>query len=338
MRRFPALCLLGMTLLLPVAANAQSRTPAPITAGVTSGDLAATVDRLRSANAEMQAQASELEAQNAQLTGRVETLEFLLSQTNDELNRLQVDNTEIGKRLKDYEARFARLEKRLAAAEAAMSAGASAGAAGTTNLDTASPDVGEAANAGAAGAVATSPAQPAPGETIITGADGSTRVVRRTVTSGETSSPVSAAKPPEGTLGTLPASQLPGEAGPLFAEAKSRLLRFDYAGAEQAFRAFLDVFGEDPQAGEAKFWLGEVLYQQGQYAASGTAFTEMLRDNPNDERAPDALVKLARSLRLVGDTKKACLALDTLPKRYPKVSSVTQNLANVERVRSACDG
>lgn len=141
---------------------------------------------------------------------------------------------------------------------------------------------------------------------------------------------------PEGSLGSLPASQLPGEAGPLFSEAKSRLIRLDYAGAEDAFRSFIDQFGKDAQAGEAHFWLGEALHQQQAYAESGAAYTTMIRSYPDDMRAPDALVRLARAMRFLNETDKACTALDTLPKRYPNASKVVRDLAAVERTRSGC--
>ena len=142
---------------------------------------------------------------------------------------------------------------------------------------------------------------------------------------------------PEGSLGTIPASALPGEAGPLFVLAKSKLIQFDYAGAEEAFRAFLERFGDDPQAGEAHYWLGESLYQQKAYADSGAAYTTMIRSYPDNPRAPDALGKLARAMRLIGDKEKACLALGTLPSRYPNASGVTRDLAAVERTKSGCD-
>ena len=141
----------------------------------------------------------------------------------------------------------------------------------------------------------------------------------------------------EGTLGQLRASDLPGEAGPLFAAAKSKLLNFDFEGAETAFRAFIQKFGDDPQAGEAQYWLAEALYQQDAYAESGKAYTQMIREYPNHARAPDALVKLARSMRYVGDMDKACNALNILPKQYPNASGVTRNLAALERTRAKCD-
>ena len=64
----------------------------------------------------------------------------------------------------------------------------------------------------------------------------------------------------------------------------------------------------------------------------------MIRSFPDDERAPDALARLARSMRLIGETERACQALRTLPQRYPNASRVVRDLAAVERTRSGCTG
>lgn len=316
----------GLALTAIPAAEAQRSNGAPIAQGITTGDIAATVDRLRSANAEALSRIADLEAERAQTIGRIETLEFLLSESNDEINRLNVENVEVGKRLREYEDNFEAMEARIASLEEALQRLTySGGYAGEY--------VGEYVGEGDVGTEG-EPLPPGVVRRTEIDPDGNTRTVWvRTVTVPEEGSGL-----PEGTLGQLPASQLPGEAGALFTEAKNRLLRFDYDGAQVAFQSFLTQFGNDPQAAEAQYWLGEVYYQQGAYPESGQAFTEMLRKYPDDERAPVALVKLARSLRLIGETENACKALATLPKRYPDASPVTQNIANVERVRSACDG
>ncbi len=148
--------------------------------------------------------------------------------------------------------------------------------------------------------------------------------------------PASSPALPEGSLATLPASQLPGEAGPLFAAAKARLIAQDDAGAEEAFQAFISKFGKDPQVGEAHFWLGEALFRQEAYADSGAAYTTLIRSYPDDARAPDALVRLARTLRILGENEKACTALNTLPKRYPKATKIVRDIAAVERTQAGC--
>ncbi|MEM7458843.1 MAG: tol-pal system protein YbgF [Pseudomonadota bacterium] len=323
-------------------ADAQGR-QADIVQGVTSGELAATVNELRVSNAELRARMTGIESDKARLNGKLETLEFLLSESRDEINRMQSDDAELERlitrlegRLSDQEKTIADLNERLVALQpepAFLSNGSGdsfsnpAEGAGDPSTADVAQQLDAATEAGAD--IASS---------------GPTRIVRR-VEAPDTAVVGAAATQlgpdgqplPQGSLGSLPASSLPGDAGPLFAEAKSRLLRFDYPGAELAFRSFLGQFSDDPQAGEAQYWLAEVLYQQEAYPESGAAYTDMIRTYPDDPRAPEALAKLARSMRLVGDTEQACNALNLLPQRYPNASGVTRNLAAGERVRSGCD-
>lgn len=277
------------------------RRGAPIEAGVTSSEFAEATARLQSTTADLNQAIQALEAENARLNGRIETLEFLLRQASEEQERLQEDDQEIGRQLEALTFTVNDLKDRLAIAE--------------RNAAVASDAIDEFEAQGATDA----PANAGGGARDLT--------IARAVDEGTL---------PEGSLGTISVSDLPSESGALFAEAKSRLLQFEYAEAEVAFKAFLDEFGSDPQAGEAQYWLAEVLYQQEAYAESGQAYTAMIREHPDDPRAPDALVKLARSMRLVGETERACAALETLPVRYPDASAVTKNLAAVERSRSAC--
>lgn len=267
---------------------------APITQGATSGDLAASTAQLRQSVAEMRVQINNLKADNSALNGQLETLEFLLSQSRDEINRLQDDDKAIADLIGQLEQTIEAQDARVSALESQLSGG------GLGSPRSFVTDPASAGDEGSAGSVD----------------DLESRQTR--------------------PLGTLPASALPGDAGPLFADAKSKLLRYDYAGAESSFRAFIEQFGDDAQAGEAQYWLGEVLYQQEAYAESGAAYTDMIRNYPDDPRAPDALVKLSRSMRLVGDPAAACAALGQLPSRYPNASGVTKNLAAVERSRSGC--
>lgn len=305
---------------LGASLGAPALAQAPIRQGVTSQDIAAQNQALQSQNAELRLRIADQEREIAELTGKVETLEFLLGQTRDEVNRMQGDDARIGQVLSEYEQRITQLTRRIDSMTERVA-----------NIGTQSE-----------GMVAGDP-----GQTVtVRNADGS--VSQRNVPADDTAtnSPPrpenftesSAPQPPQtGSLGTISASDLPGEAGPLFAEAKSRLLQFDYAGAEAAFTEFLQRFGDDAQAGEAQYWLAEVLYQQDEYEASGAAYTQMIRQYPDDPRAPDALVKLARAMRLLGETERACTALNALPQRYPNASGVTVNLAAVERTRAGCD-
>ena len=303
--------------LLAVPSTAQIVTTpvrsAPITKGVTTGDLSVQVDQARQAAADLLVQVNRLEDQLNTVNGRVEALEFQLGRAQDANSDLLTDNETLARDAQAMRLKLDQQSRAIAAMQMMLGiepepepvtdpyAGAASGPSGQSASMSAPSSNGR-------GVDSSGPVQLAPNGSSL----------------------------PEGSLGTIPASALPGEAGPLFAEAKSRLIRLDYAGAEEAFRAFIDKFGKDPQAGEAYFWLGEALHQQQAYADSGAAYTTMIRSYPDDVRAPDALVRLARAMRFLDETDKACTALDTLPKRYPNASKVVRDLAAVERTRSGC--
>ena len=339
---FKTLALVFASFLLLAAPALAQRGGAPIVQGTTSTDLAQQIAQARELSADTKVQVNTLSGDLMTLTGRVETLEFELQQARNEKEALVNDNEALAREIDGLKNELRAQTRAIQDLQARM-------------LGMEPP--GEEAPASLSDYPGAAPASPYPAATAGSLARPVTRTIDTIETSAETSgptrllpqsampapdegvtvdAPADAGSPPPGSLGTLPASALPGEAGPLFAAAKAKLVQFDYAGAEQAFRQFLDAFGDDPQAGEAHYWLAESLYQQKAYAESGAAYTTMIRSYPDDPRAPDALVKLARSMRLIGDTDKACVALDTLPKRYPNASGVTRDLAAVERTRSGC--
>lgn len=342
---------LASACLTMVAVPANAQRGAPINQGVTSSDLAAQVAQARQQNAQLQIEVGILTDDLRVMRGRVETSEYELKQARDEIEEMQDDDRDLAQQINDLRQEIADQKSEIRQLRAQLSG--DAGDIG--DFDEVDGD-GEASTRSLSGLSSSSSSGVRTTASSNDDSATSAGVTRRTTTvtrSGPTqivtnrsSNPVRAVPDSEAArersettssgLGTISASSLPGRAGPLFADAKSKLIRFDYAGAEEAFRAFIDAFGDDPQAGEAHYWLGEALYQQKAYADSGAAYTTMIRSYPDDPRAPDALVKLARSMRLIGDKEKACLALDTLPKRYPKASNVTMELSAVERTRSGC--
>ena len=319
-----------------LVATVPSFAQAPISKGQTSN-----MTQLQANTADLRIKMVDLETENARLTGEIETLQYQLNQSLQTIEQMQKDDIELDKQIKTLNGRLSQLARRLQALEN--------GAGATTTTTSQRP----AGTNGSAQTVRRSVTTQPAGPRKITGS-GAARTVTTTAGSeaaqsrtgqnqatpdtGTVTRVVTTNSGPQqtGSLGTIAASDLPGAAGPLFAEAKLRLTQFDHAGAEEAFRAFLDNFADDPQAGEAQYWLGETLYQQGAYAEAGAAYTSMIQNYPNDMRAPDALVKLARAMRLVGESERACVALAALPERYPNASAVTKNLAAVEATRASC--
>ena len=87
---------------------------------MTSSDFAATTDTLRAANAELGARLTGLEADRAELSGQVETLEFLLSQSRDQINDMQADDAEIGRLIDQLENRLSAQDSQIGNLEARL--------------------------------------------------------------------------------------------------------------------------------------------------------------------------------------------------------------------------
>lgn len=313
--------------LISFPALAQS---APIRVGP-GGSSYTTAQDIQSQIARQTADLGNMEARIAQLMGRIEDLELRLANNERSYETMVQTNQKLNEKLAGLTERVAELESRPVVSQQSMSTentSQSSSPFGGRVTDLRNP--GQTGQSAPFGQRSEPDLQGGQSDSDANARNTSTITTNRSATNQQ-------ARLPEGSLGTLPASQLPGGAGPLFELGKNRLLNFDYDGAEKAFRAFLEEFGDDAQAGEAHYWLGEVLYQQGDFAGSARFLTTMLQDYPEDPRRGEALVKLARSLREVGEPARACAFLGRLNQVAPDASAVTKNLARVEQQRSKCN-
>ncbi|WP_369058597.1 tol-pal system protein YbgF [Caulobacter sp. 73W] len=143
------------------------------------------------------------------------------------------------------------------------------------------------------------------------------------------------AAPPPGETGGLPMAQ---DVDPetAFANARQMLLDGDYAGAERAFAGFVEQHGDSPKGAEARYWLAETQYVRQAYPDAAASYIGAIRGWPKTGWAPDAVVKLARSLSAMNRAADACKTLDELPKRYPNASAAVKSRAATTRTQAKC--
>jgi tol-pal system protein YbgF len=114
------------------------------------------------------------------------------------------------------------------------------------------------------------------------------------------------------------------------------LKRADYPAAEEAFRAFIGKYPNDPLAGSAQYWLGESFYARGQYAEAASAFAEGYKRFPKGTKAADDLLKLGMSLARANQKQNACVALAQLDRDFPNPGSAIKERAVTEKKRLGC--
>ena len=122
----------------------------------------------------------------------------------------------------------------------------------------------------------------------------------------------------------------------LFDQAYGALNRREYSVAETYFQQFLDEYPSDPLAGSAQYWLGETAFVSGEYKTAADRFLKTFTNFPTNERAPEALLKLAISLRRLGNNPDACATFAELATRYPRAPQQVMQRADAEKKRANC--
>ncbi len=117
---------------------------------------------------------------------------------------------------------------------------------------------------------------------------------------------------------------------------QTKMAEGDFVGAQTAFKQYLEYNPDASDKGEINFWLGESYFVRGGYADAADAYITSMRADPKGTKAPDAMVRLAATLRELGNKAEACQTLATFPAQFPNASSSTKEKARVEAARTGC--
>lgn len=121
-----------------------------------------------------------------------------------------------------------------------------------------------------------------------------------------------------------------------FKSARDLLLKGEFAGAETAFRSFVETYPDSDFAGEAQYWIGESLFVRELYTAAAEAYLATARDYPDSTRAADSLLKLALTFERLGERKAACDTLRQLSRKYPDASEPIKRNLKKARAEFSC--
>ncbi len=134
-----------------------------------------------------------------------------------------------------------------------------------------------------------------------------------------------------------PAPVAPPDPAGAFAAAKARLDAGDTAGAEAAFRDYIDHFGDGPEGPEARYYLARTLIARQAWPDAATAEIGAIRGWPHTRWAPEAVLGLSRSLVAMGKSADACQTLSELARRYPGATAAVRKSAAAIRAQAQCE-
>jgi tol-pal system protein YbgF len=133
-----------------------------------------------------------------------------------------------------------------------------------------------------------------------------------------------------------PAAAAASDPSSAFKQARQLLLDGDYGAAESAFGGYVSTYPDSAKAPEARYWLGETQFVREAYGDAAGSYLGSLRGWPQTSWAPDAVLKLSRSLVALKKPADACKTLDELAKRYPKAPAAITSKAATTRTQAKC--
>lgn len=147
-----------------------------------------------------------------------------------------------------------------------------------------------------------------------------------------------------GTLGTIPATALPGNEGEAYSYARELLANGRYAEAEAAFGQFLQTYPNALTTNDARFLFAFTQLARNNYRDAAQNFIQYLRVAPQGPRAPEAQVRLGMAFAGLAqdgandaaELRQACSAFGSLPRQYPNAPRHVRDLAQREARAANC--
>jgi len=127
-----------------------------------------------------------------------------------------------------------------------------------------------------------------------------------------------------------------GDANAQYAAGYDAMTRGDYAFAADQFQQFVALYPDDPQAPDAINWLGEALIQQGQFTDAAQVLADGYTRHKESKRAPDMMLKLGVALVGADQVDVGCRTFFTLKQRYPQLSPAFTQRLNEETQKAKC--
>jgi tol-pal system protein YbgF len=118
--------------------------------------------------------------------------------------------------------------------------------------------------------------------------------------------------------------------------ARGLLQNSDYDGATEAFKAFVQQHPQDPLAGSAAYWLGQIAYVQSHYDQAAVIFLDTYQKYPKSAHVAESLLKVGLSMGQLGKKKEACAALHRFQTEFPDASDSLKRQASAERSKQGC--
>ncbi len=114
------------------------------------------------------------------------------------------------------------------------------------------------------------------------------------------------------------AAQLQKAPEHLYQQGYEAMKAGEAAKARELFSAFLEQHPRHNLAANARYWIGETYYSEKNFELAVLEFQEVIKNFPDKDKAPAAMLKQGMAFRELGDSKSANFIMKKLVDEYPK--------------------
>ena len=117
---------------------------------------------------------------------------------------------------------------------------------------------------------------------------------------------------------------------------RNALLSYGKGELDQSQRFFQEVFDSDPSgdlADNALYWIAEIHFVRAKYSEAMEVYRQIIRDYSDDNKAPDAMLKLGLAYVKLGDLGLARTSFEQLIARYPYSTPASSARAEIKRIQ-----
>ena len=117
----------------------------------------------------------------------------------------------------------------------------------------------------------------------------------------------------------------------VYAQAFEALKAGNYSVAVGGFKGFLKSYPTSPLAANAEYWLGEAHYVNQDYPAAEQAFRAVIRQWPQSNKTPDAMLDLGNTLIAQGKSRAGRATLEQVIKTYAGTDAAARAASQLEK-------
>jgi tol-pal system protein YbgF len=136
-------------------------------------------------------------------------------------------------------------------------------------------------------------------------------------------------------FGVAAETQITPAAQALYDQGYSLYHQGSYVDAEETFQRFLAAYAATDLADNAQFWIGQCRLGRNELQSALAAFRQTVREHPQGNKAPDALLAAGQVLERLNDTPGARATYLEVERQFPGTTASAEAAKRRQRLGGA---